>query len=343
MSAATLSTLMPASRTFGSATSSHLEARRDVDTERLRRGFVNGLLFRLHDVGERSVARLVETKVGGDHRGARQQQRLEAAVDLAHNADLAVGEFYLRGESSLRPAEQTGEHLTRLIAVVVDRLLAHDDEIDAFVLDHALQELGDAERLDHRVGLDQDGAVGTHGERGAQRVLRLYGTDRDRDDLAGLAALLDADRLLDGDFVEGVHRHLDVGKVDAAAVRFDADLDVVVDDPFDRDQNLHAAILSRTCFAFPPNPALEHVISQVRNGPDRTAGNPSSQGFRGFREGSQAPPPVRSNNGTPRRRMNRMRIAPAASPPIWAPQATLSSVSNRRLANWARIQKPSAQ
>jgi hypothetical protein len=78
----------------------------------------------------------------------------------------------------------------------------------------------------------------------------------DGDHLARLAALLDADRLLDGDLVERVHRHLDVGKVDAAAVRLDADLDIEVDDPFDRDKNLHAANLSRTCLVFPPKPHL---------------------------------------------------------------------------------------
>ena len=65
-------------------------------------------------------------------------------------------------------------------------------------------------------------------------------------------ALLDANRFLDGDLVEGVHRHLDVGEIDPAAVRLDADLDVEVDDTLHRNENLHAAILSRTCFWFPP-------------------------------------------------------------------------------------------
>ena len=92
-----------------------------------------------------------------------------------------------------------------------------------------------------------------------------------------------------------------------------------------------------------PRTHTKHVISQVRDGPDGTAGNRASQWFLGFSSGSQAPPRVRSNSGTPRRRMNRIRIAPAAKPPICAPQATLSSVSMRRLANCARIQKPSAQ
>src|SRR5262249_2251771 len=48
-----------------------------------------------------------------------------------------------------------------------------------------------------------------------------------------------AQRLLDGDFVEGIHRHLDVGEFDARSIAFDADLDVVVDDPLYRHKNLH--------------------------------------------------------------------------------------------------------
>ena len=63
--------------------------------------------------------------------------------------------------------------------------------------------------------------------------------DRHRDDLGRLAGFLQADRLLDGDLVEGIHRHLDVGEFDAGAVRLDANLDVVVDHPLHGHQNFH--------------------------------------------------------------------------------------------------------
>ena len=52
-------------------------------------------------------------------------------------------------------------------------------------------------------GDDQDRPVGAHGERGAERLLRLLHPDRDRDDLLGDALLLQPDRLLDGDLVGG--------------------------------------------------------------------------------------------------------------------------------------------
>ena len=64
---------------------------------------------------------------------------------------------------------------------------------------------GDRERLEARAlaGLDEHAAVGADGERGAQRLLRLGGSDGDDHDLARYALLLQSDRFLDGDLVEG--------------------------------------------------------------------------------------------------------------------------------------------
>ena len=91
---------------------------------------------------------------------------------------------------------------------------------------------------------DEDAAVGADRQRGADGLLRLGGPDGDDDDLRRRALLLEAHHLLDGDLVEGVHRHLDVGEFDARSVGLDADLDVEVDHPLDRHQNLHAVRLS---------------------------------------------------------------------------------------------------
>ena len=46
-------------------------------------------------------------------------------------------------------------------------------------------------------------------------------------------------RQVSGDFVKGVHRHLDVGQIDARAVRLYARLHVVVDHPLYRDNDFH--------------------------------------------------------------------------------------------------------
>ena len=132
---------------------------------------------------------------------------------------LVAVDLDLRGEGALRPAEQRGQHLAGLVGVVVDRLLAEDDEARLLGLDDALQDLGDASGSTASSVLTRMRAVGAHGERGAQRLLRLRRPDRDDDDLVGLAGFLQAERLLDGDFVERVHRHLHVGEFDARAVR----------------------------------------------------------------------------------------------------------------------------
>ncbi len=52
-----------------------------------------------------------------------------------------------------------------------------------------------------------------------QRFFGLGRTDRHDDHFLGLAGFLQPQRLFDRDLVERVHRHLDVGKLDAGTVR----------------------------------------------------------------------------------------------------------------------------
>src|SRR3546814_5116798 len=89
----------------------------------------------------------------------------------------------LGDEGALRPAEQRRQHLSGLVIVVVDRLLAEDDQLRPFLLDHRLQQLGDSQRLRVALALDEDAAVGAHGEPGAQGFLRLGRAGRDPDEL----------------------------------------------------------------------------------------------------------------------------------------------------------------
>ena len=144
-------------------------------------------------------------------------------------------------ERRLRPAQQRGQHLTRLIGIVVDRLLAEDHETRLFGFADGFEDLRDRQRFDFAVGLHEDAAVGAHGECGADLFLRLLRTDGDDHDLGRFAFFLQANRFLDADFVEGVQRHFDVGEIDAGLIRLHADLDVVVDDPFDGHENFHGS------------------------------------------------------------------------------------------------------
>ena len=150
----------------------------------------------------------------------------------------------------MAPAGERGQHLTGLVAVIVDRLLAHDDEARLFSLDGALQELGDRERLGQRVGLDEDAAIGAHRECGSDGVARLGRADRHDDDFARLAGFLLAQRLLDRDLVERIHRHLDIGEFDPRPIGLDANLDVVVDHPFHGHKDLHGPQNSSRTQAF---------------------------------------------------------------------------------------------
>src|SRR3546814_5097730 len=61
-----------------------------------------------------------------------------------------------------------------------------------------------------------------------------------------LALFLQANGFLDGDLVERVHAHLDVGEVDARAVGLHPRLHVEIDDPLHGDQQLHARSFSFT-------------------------------------------------------------------------------------------------
>ena len=96
----------------------------------------------------------------------------------------------LRGEGRLRPAEEGSQHLPGLVAVVVDRLLAEQDQPWLLPLGHGLEQLGHGQRLQLGRGLDEDGAVGPHRERRAQRLLALAGAQGDGDDLRGPALSL---------------------------------------------------------------------------------------------------------------------------------------------------------
>ena len=123
-----------------------------------------------------------------------------------------------------------------------------------------LQDLGHRQRLDALVGLDQDAAVGAHGQPGAQRFGRLLRADRDDDDFARLAGLLQPQRLFHRDLVERVHRHLDVRQLDAGPVRLHPDLHVVVNNPLHGDENFHVCTTP-----IRPNIQMTRIALKVRS------------------------------------------------------------------------------
>src|SRR5436190_4304024 len=112
-----------------------LQVRLDVDPEVGGLEHVHLLLLRLHDVGQRHVARLVQAQVGRDDGRQLHLERLEAAVDLARDAGVTVGNLDLRCEGRLRQVGERRQHLASLVAIVVDRLLAENHQAGLFLVD----------------------------------------------------------------------------------------------------------------------------------------------------------------------------------------------------------------
>ena len=106
-----------------------------------------------------------------------------------------------------------------------------------------LQQLRDGQRLKIRFRLDKNGPIGTERQAGTQLLLAGRLTHRNSDHFLGDARLFQPYRFLDADLAKRVHRHLDVGEVDAGAVRLHSHLDVGVHDALDRNHDLHARCL----------------------------------------------------------------------------------------------------
>ena len=215
-----------------------LDLQGGVDAEGRQLDLVEGLLLGLHDAGQRGVAGLVQAQVGGDDAGQAALDRLEAAVGFAHDGGVAAIDGDAVGKRALTPAEELGEHLGGLVVVVVDGLLAHQHHVGCFLLDDLLQDLGDAVGVEFAVVLDEDGAVGAHGEGGAELGDAVVAADGEHDDLAAMLLFL-AQGLFNGDLVEGVHDHVDAVSHDPALVGLELDLGFVVRHALDGHQELH--------------------------------------------------------------------------------------------------------
>ena len=139
----------------------------------------------------------------------------------------------------MRPAQQGSEHLAGLVAIVINGLLAQNDQLRLLFVDQRFEQLGHSQWLQFFSGVHQNGAVCAYGHGGAQGFLALRHAAADGDDFGGGAFFFEPGGFFNGNFVKRVHAHLDVGDVHTATVSFDAHLDVVVHHAFDGYQNLH--------------------------------------------------------------------------------------------------------
>src|SRR3989442_321000 len=207
------------------------------------------LLLGAHDPFERRIARLVQALLGREHRRQREIENLQAALDLARDADaLAVDvDRFLHDPGGAGPAEQVGELSRDRAHVVVDRLAPAEDELGRLLLG----DRGQRPRGGEGVGLGQgrivhvDGAVAAHGQTRAQCLLGPLRAQGDGDHLGLSALFLDAQRLLHGELVVRGHDPGDPGGVDRPRVGTDLHLRRRVRHLFDGHQDLHAEAPSK--------------------------------------------------------------------------------------------------
>ena len=72
----------------------------------------------------------------------------------------------------------------------------------------------------------------------------VAGIDLAPDDFLGRAGFPQANRGLDRDLAEGIHRHLDVIQLDARLIAFHPDFHIRVDDALDWYQDFHREALA---------------------------------------------------------------------------------------------------
>ncbi len=145
-------------------------------------------------------------------------------------------------KGALRTTGQSSEHLASLVRVIVNGLLAKNDEAGLFFVHDLRKDLGNRERLDI-FSNDEDRAVSTHGERRTQRFLRLVRSDRHCDDFGRNALFTQTQRFFHRDFVKRVHAHFDIRQINTRTIGLNPRLNIIIDDPLNGDDDLHLLIL----------------------------------------------------------------------------------------------------
>merc|ERR1719235_2740580 len=162
---------------------------------------------------------------------------------------LAVCHSHLGCEGSLRPVHDRSKHLAGLVTVVVDGLLAKQNDFGVLSLHDRLEQLCYRQWLKFRVRQDVHPPVSAHGEGSPNCVLASLRSHRHGDDFLCKSLLFESDGLFHRYLAEGVYAHLYVRRINSTPIRLDSDLRSVVYHPLDSDDNPHG------CFHTPPPPS----------------------------------------------------------------------------------------
>ena len=152
-------------------------------------------------------------------------------------------------EGGLGPAESGGQELAGLGRVVVDGLLAHQDQLRFESSSQFGEDTRDVPGVQRFGGVDADRPVGSHGQGRPQFVLVRLASDPHHHDFDIVASFLQPQCLLDGDRVEGVDHEREVRGIDFESIGGDSNHPVGIGDSLGRNQHqeAHAVDPSSIC------------------------------------------------------------------------------------------------
>src|SRR6202044_1975923 len=153
------------------------------DCELVERLFAELFFLGLHNVGKCWVTRLVESLLGGDDGGEFESEGFAAFVGVVLAGEGGAFEFEGAGPGDLGPVEAFGGGGGEGVRVPVGLLAAGENEGCLLLRGELGEDFAEGDGVEAGVGFDVDGAVGSHGEGGAEGVLNAGRADGGGDDL----------------------------------------------------------------------------------------------------------------------------------------------------------------
>ena len=197
------STVTEFARVGGAAEPEHTRARPGVarlariEPEIRERQHLERLLLRAHHPLQRRVARLVDRVTHRDQRRHPRFDHVVAELGLPHDPHRLTVDRELRGLRHERDAQPVGDRGPEHRTTTVTRLLAEQHEVGALTREHRGQHPARRDQIGPHRGrvAHQHRTIGTHRQRGPQRLGRRLRAHRD-DDHLGARSLLQAQRRL---------------------------------------------------------------------------------------------------------------------------------------------------
>jgi hypothetical protein len=200
------------------------------------------------------ASRYVQAQIRGHDRRKRDFQGLDTPIHFPRHRGLAARHAEFGSKRRLGPTQKRRQHLARLVGIIVNGLFAADHELRRFLVRQGMEQLGHRQGLQFHVGFHQDGPIRPEGQRVTQRFLTVCRAATHHHDLRGNTGFLEPYRFFHGDFIEGIHGHFDVGQIHRTAIGLGPWPDVVVNHPFDGNENLQSCLLFISPARLTPRP-----------------------------------------------------------------------------------------